>query len=846
MLRVTLRGVTGHVLRFVLTIVSVSLGVALVAGTFVLTDSINKTFDSIVEQGSKGLDVQVRGKEAGRTPANQGNQPVREQLPLTLADKLRSVPGVKRVAADIQGSAVLVGKDGTAVRNGGAPTLSFPFRPDDPSLHLVQGRAPTGPGEVVLESSTLKLSGLKVGDRTRAVIGGTPREVTIVGEASFDVGLAGATVVAVDEQTAIRVFAPDGTVPSFSVQATPGTSQAGLRDRVSTFLPSSAEAVTGQTVISESKKNIRDALGFINVFLLVFAFISVFVGAFIIYNTFTMLVAQRTRELALLRALGAQRRQVIGSVLGEAGIVGLLGGLVGIAVGLGLASLLKAFFGTFGLKIAGGLPVLPHTIIWSLVVGIGVTVAAATWPAIRASRIAPVAAMRDDVTATPRGLRLRGIVGGAAVVLGVLAIAAAVTPSEVGWGLFALGAVLTLVGLLIAAPVFARPVIRAVAAPFVLVSGAVGRLARENALRMPRRTATTASALLIGLALVATVSVAAQSTKASVSDLVDSQLTADYVLNGGQQPIPPTVATTVEKLPDVAAIATIGVVPVDVGGAIGAVNGIAADAQGLRENVIVTMTSGSLDALSSGQIAVSDAFAKDHKLAVGQTLTATIGTATGQKLTIGGIFARSQVLNDPAIIVPRALYLRSTPAAQQADFIIYVKAKPGADLAQLRTSLVDTVKPYVVVSVQDAAQFTSDQASQINTLLLLIYALLALAVIIAVLGIVNTLALSVFERTREIGLLRAVGLTRGQLSRTITIEAVATALFGAVLGTVLGLGIGVALQRGLRDQGLETLAIPWGTIIAVLVVAAVAGVIAAVLPAIRAVRLDVLRAIATE
>jgi len=454
--------------------------------------------------------------------------------------------------------------------------------------------------------------------------------------------------------------------------------------------------------------------------------------------------------------------------------------------------------------------------------------------------------MRDQVLATPRGLRRRGIVGGVALVLGILAVWAALASADVGWSLFGLGAALVVLGVLVAAPLAARPVVRVVTAPFVALSGTVGRIARENTLRMPRRTASTASALLIGLALVATVSVAAQSTKASVADLVDTQLKADYVLNGGQQPIPPTVSRTVSQLPQVASLAGIGIVPIDLGGSIGAVNGIAADATGLQDNVILTTNSGSIDALSAGQVLVSDGFAKDHGLRLGQILTGAIGTVPGAELRIGGIFGRSQVLNDPAIIVPRPLYERATPAAQQGDFLIYVKAKPGADVSRLRSTLVDTVKPYIVVSVQDGSEFTSDQASQINTLLLLIYALLALAVIIAVLGIVNTLALSVFERTREIGLLRAVGLTRGQLSRTITIEAVATALFGAVLGTLMGLGLGVALQRGLRSQGLETLAIPWGTIIAVLVVAAVAGVVAAVLPAIRAVRLDVLKAIATE
>lgn len=842
MLRITLKGVRGHILRFLLTVAAVTLGVSLLAGTYVFTDSINVTFDEIVDQGSKGVDVQVRGEEAGTL--NQQGETARVQLPLALADRLQALDGVAAVRPDFQGFAVLVGENGTAVRNGGAPTLSFALFPDDPALTVVKGRAPSGPGEVAVESSTLKLSGLDVGDRTQALIGNNPRDVTISAEVKFDAGLAGATVVALDPATAQQEFAPDGQIASFSVQAREGVDAGELRDRISGVLPAQAEAITGADVVEENKEAIRDQLGFINIFLRVFAFISLFVGLFIIYNTFSMLVAQRTRELALLRAVGASRGQVVRTVLGEAVVLGLAGSLLGIGVGVGMAAGLQALFGLFGLQISGGLPVLPRTVVYSFVAGVAVTLVSALLPALRAARIAPVAAMRDDVIVTARGLRNRGIVGGVLLAAGIALVATALG-DEVTWALFGLGSFLTVIGLLVAAPLAIRPVVRLVAAPLVLVTGTVGRLARENSLRVPRRTSITASALMIGLALMAALSVVAQSTKASVSDLVERQLTADFVLNGGFAPISPGVARTVAELPGVASVATIGAIPVQVSETDTRI-AVAADPEGIQQNVKLSVTSGAVTALSDGQVLISESTADDKGWKLGSTVTATIGTQKDQRLTVGGVYEDNQVLNNPALLLPRAVYEKSVPAAQQGDFLVYVKAASGSDSEALRQQLVDVVKPFIVVSVQDGDEFTASQADQVNQLLLILYALLFLSVIIAVLGIINTLALSVFERTREIGLLRAVGLSRGQLSRIITIEAVMTALFGAILGAALGLGLGVALQRGLADQGLEVLDIPWLQIVLVLVGAAIAGVVAAVLPAIRAVRLDVLKAIATE
>ncbi len=840
MLRVTVRGVFSHKLRFLLTAVAVMLGVALVAGTYVLTDSISKTFDDLIVQTSVGTDVQVRGVESESKDAN-GNT-LRTPLPISLQDQLKTVPGVEAVSPDLAGSAVLVGSKGTAVRNGGAPTLAFQWDPASKITHLIKGRGATAAGEVVVEEATLKKSGLAVGAHTQALIGNHPQPVTIVGEVSLDTSIAGATLVLVDDATALSEFAPDGKVQSFTLTADSGVSQGDLRKRVSAVLPGDAEAVTGKTVGEETKKQIDTILGFISIFLFVFAIISLFVGGFIIANTFSMLVAQRTRELALLRAIGASRGQVLRVVLGEAGLLGIFGSLLGLGVGILLAQGLKAVFGAAGLDIAGGLPVHTRTIVVSLLIGTVVTTLSSVLPAVRASRVAPIAALRDDVVAPAGGVFRRGLIGGVIALVGLVALVPGVTQDDVNWPLVGLGAALLTIGLLVAAPATTRPVIRIVASPFVLIAGTVGRLARENSLRNPRRTATTASALMIGLALMAAVSVIASSAKASVADLVDSQLTADYVLNGGGvAQIPVTAAEAVAKLPNVGSVASVRTVNTRIGDQ--GFSAVAGDPKGIADNVKLEVTAGSLSSLDSGQVLIARTVAKKQGWKVGTQLPTAVGALKAQSLTVGGIYEDTQVLGGQ-LIVPEKLYDQGVPAAVQGDFLVYVKAKPGANLAQLRDQLNAVVKPFLVVSVQDGDEFTSSQASSVNGLLTVIYALLALSVVIAVLGIINTLALSVFERTREIGLLRAIGMTRRKLRRMITIESVSTAVFGAVLGAVLGLVLGIAVQHGLRTQGLSVLSIPWMALIIVLIASALAGMVAAVLPAWRAARLDVLKAIA--
>jgi putative ABC transport system permease protein len=845
MLHVTLRGLQGHLVRLLLTAFAVMLGVSFVTGTFVLRDSIDNTLGGLVAQSAKGLDVSVRGAETrALSPVSVDGSRAHPGVSLDLVDTIAAVPGAARVVPNLQGTAILAGKDGIAVRNGGAPTLGFAFQKDDPSFTLVSGHGPTGPGEVAVETGTLERAQLHVGDHTRAVIGDRARPVTITGEVDFG-SLFGATAVLVDGATARSLFAQDGTVPSISVTAAPGISQKALRRAVAAALPKTAEAVTGATVQGETESSVQKGLGFFTTFLLVFAGIALFVGSFIIVNTFSMLVGQRARELALLRAVGATRAQVVRTVLGEAVVIGLVGSALGIGLGLLIAAGAKsAIKGFLGADIGTDLPVHATTIGLSVLVGVVVTVISAVLPARRASRLAPVAAMRGDAGVVAGGLGRRGLIGAGLLATGAVLLGIGVTRADVSWPHAALGAIAAVLGMLVAAPLATRPVVLLITWPFVAVRGVVGRLARENALRVPRRTATTASALMIGLALIAGLSVLASSVKASVTEGVANELTSDFVLNSGNTASVPTpVAVGARALPQVRSVATISVLDVRVGSF--RTTASAVSAADVAENFLVTMHSGQLSDLSRHAVLVDQTTAKDRGWELGDPLTGTVGTLTDERLLVGGIYEDSQAFGSH-LIVDRSTYVAALPANQRMDVRVFVRAVPGADLSALRGDLTDLVRPYLIVSVQDGTEFADAEGAAVDTLLKLLYVLLLFSVIVAVLGIINTLALSVFERTREIGLLRAIGLRRRQLSGMITIEAIATAFFGAILGTLLGLGLGIALQHGLVSQGLTTLAIPWTLILAMLVASGLVGVLAAALPALRAVRLNILQAVASS
>jgi len=657
-------------------------------------------------------------------------------------------------------------------------------------------------------------------------------------------------VVFLDPATAQAAFAPQGSVATISVLGDADLSERQLVDRIAPVVEAAsttdapAEAITGDEMRSQSIADILTVLGFITTFLLVFAGISLFVGAFIIANTFSMWVRQRTREFALLRAVGASPLQVFSSIVLQAAIVGVIGSVLGVLGGLALVVVLRSVLGGVGMQLTGQVPLDAFTVVVSVLVGTLVSVLAAALPARRAALVPPVEALRDEVSVPERSLRRRAVVGGALVLLGVGAVVLALLRpgADHAGALLGYGAGAVVIGVLAASPVLAHGFLRVLSAP---IAGwrPVGRLARGNVTRNPRRTANTAGALMIGMALVGAAAVIASTTQASTSAIVSQEATTDYILRGAAQgAVPAQAIADVRALPDVRAADTFATASVLVSQEAFGITGI--DPSAIGRSIRTEQVAGSFpDALAAGELAVQRTTMRDQGWSVGDSVD-VVGAGQTARLRIGA------VIDSPAFGVPfvvgQSVLDTLVPPDQQLVTTVFVTAADGADVAALRGQLTSAVQPYVVVSVLDSAQFVSDLAAQVDRVLVILYALLGLSVVIAVLGIVNTLALSVIERTREIGLLRAVGLGRLQLGATITVESVLTAVFGTAVGLAVGVALASTLPTVFADVGLRTLAIPWPSIAAMLVLAVVVGVLAAVWPAVRAARLPVLDAVSAD
>ena len=670
-------------------------------------------------------------------------------------------------------------------------------------------------------------------------------EAKVVGLVEFGSGgLNGATLTLLDLKFLQDSFYEGKDVfTAVSLDAAARRLPGAAADAAQKVLPQDVVASTGDALVKRNKATLDEILGFLNTFLLVFAAVSLVVGTFLIINTFSILVAQRSRELALLRALGASRRQVNVSVLVEALVVGLFGSTVGLGVGYLLARGLQLLFGAIGFDLSrASFPINLRTVLASYVVGVLVTVVAAYLPARRASTIPPVAALRDDVAMPEASLRRRVLVGFGLIVLGVVGMVTGFARNgNLGLTLIGVGMLAILVGVSLLSPWVGRPLTRLFELVYRRVFGTVGTLAAQNSLRNPRRTAATASALMIGLTLVSLMSILGQSATASTDAAVKRSLTSQFVVsNVVGTPFSTSVARQIRKVDGVRSVAAFRTAGGEVKGDrtfLGAV-----DAKSLGLAVALPVAQGSMLALRPGTIAVNEQSARRNGIKLGDVVPVKFQAAT-VKLKVIALFGQSGVLPTNYIVTPDAFVKGGlTPL----DSLLFVTKDDNADASAVRSQVDKIIKPLPTVTVKDPGELAAEARQQVNIFLYFIYALLGLAVVIAVLGIVNTLALSVIERTREVGLLRAVGLSRRQLRLMVRLEAVVVAVLGAVLGVAMGMVFGVMLQRAIADQGVDVLSIPWLQLVVFVALAAVAGVLAAVLPARRAARLDVLLAIGAE
>lgn len=832
MRKVSLRNLAAHKVRLALTVLSVVLGTAFVAGSFVFTDTLQRTFSSIFSDTAQGADVRVSAEDARSSG-----------VPVSAADVISSLPDVRAVAPYVSGQIVVLDSSGAAVQTGGAPTIGEAYLPPERRLDedavFIAGSAPTAPGDVVINEGGATRSGLGVGDTTQVLVPskGTV-DVTVTGIYDTAVESGGYIGIQFTEGQADELFSDGEHVQYYDIAGT-GVSQTELRDEIAAALPDS-KVQTADDVRDEAQAEIEQALSFVNYFLLAFGAIALLVGTFIIYNTFSMIVAQRVRELALLRAIGASRGQVSRSVVLEALVVGVIGSAIGFAGGIGLAYGLRALLNAFDLGLpSGALALEPRTVVVAFAVGIVVTVLSAYAPARRAAKVPPIAAMREEFASAGDSLRVRTWIG---VVIGAIGAAAVVIGAQSTGGAAAAtvgaGAVAVIVAVALAAPSLSRPVVGALGSVLTRPFGPIGRLARTNSVRNPRRTAATAFALMLGLMLVSVIGVLGSTAKASVDALVDNGIEADYIFSGPPSiGIPTGAAAAAREVNGVDRVAVLHPVSVDIDDEPAFGVALEGSPEGLFDSVVVA---GSPE-LQGDSIAVSSSASRDEGWALGSIVNMTSVDGQQVPVTVTSVYEDNPLVGQ--WMISNDVYQKVTPSIVRSDIVVLVGAAPGTDLNVLRTDLEAATKPFVVVQVQDRDEFKGSQGQQIDTLLAVLYGLLALAVVISVLGIVNTLALSVVERRREIGMLRAVGMQRPQVRRTIYLESLLIALFGAIVGLGLGVAFGWGFVRTLRDEGLGLLTVPWGQIVAMLFGSAVVGVLAALWPAVRAARTRPLEAI---
>lgn len=859
MTRVSMRNLRSHKLRFFLTILSVVLGTAFIAGSFMFTNSLSRAFDSIVDSTYKNVDA-VASSQKG------GGQSLDQEFRQRLVDD----PHVSNVNISSNVQVVVGDKDNNTINTGGAPSVVGPYYSDDQQvsqgMEMVEGHAPHGPGEVIVNQTAADKNNIAVGDSLSLIDPTKPHQVTVVGIYSEDFEVGGYFGALMEEPAFLDEFRSGGVVDELMLESAQDESQQQFVDYLKGAYPG-VEFKTGDQMVNEQTEQINTALSFVNYFLLAFGLIALLVGTFIIANTFSMIVAQRMREFALLRALGTSQRQLTASVVLEAAVIGLIGSLLGVAVGYGLVKLIYIALDSMGMGIPeSGLALTAMGVIVPLILGVLVTVLSAWAPARRAGQVRPVEAMRMGDVSSSSSLKLRTVLGSVVLLAGIAAVVAG------GWilsdastgpraGIIGLGAVLMILGTFMVSPALAIPVVPLVGRTIGLPFGAVGKLASTNSKRNPRRTATTAFALTLGVALVAAIGMFGATMKNSVTELTDSSIQAQYIVAGpasagpGQFPVPRGAVQAIEDVNDVQDAVTFGVSGFTVDGESAAPGQPISFVMDGDPTAVtdIERVDGDVTFAEPGFLA-SESMAKKKGWTVGQDVPVGIGptsTAGLAHVKLRGTYEDNKLLGD-IVLSDSALtqvkkdvpQFASNGAAATTIQLIAVNGKPGVDEDQLRQELESAVDKFVIASVQTKTEYAGSQAVMVDQMLNILYGLLALAVVVAILGIINTLALNVVERKQEVGMLRAVGTKRMQIRTMITLEAVQISLYGALMGIVIGVFLGWAFIQAMQDQGLTGAVVPGDQLALMVIGSAVVGVVAALWPAHKAATTPPLDAIA--
>lgn len=859
MLALAVRGLAARKLRTALTALAILLGVAMVAGTFMLKGSVDKAFDDIFAEANAGIDVTVQPRSAFDSGFDLPESGA--ALPQSLVAKVEGVDGVEKAAGAINDSTSIAILDENGDRigpsGGGPPQIAASVEPEPFNpFTWVEGSAPTSSDEVGIDSITADEENWHVGQRITISGARGSRTYTLAGIGRFGSGvpLGGASFALFTLPEAQAVTGKRGELDNIDVEAADGVTPDELAGRINAVLPGDAQAKTGAEDAAQQSADIKDGFSFLTTFLLVFAGISVFVGAFLIFNTFSITVAQRTREFGMLRTLGASSRQVLATVILEALLLGIIASLIGIAAGLGFVALVTGAFKAMGFELPqSGIVLTPAAVITPLIVGVVATLGSAVVPALRATRVTPLEALRDDAQASERPRRRRVWVARILALLGVLAIAAGLfATSSFGSALLllGLGLILLFIGVAMLAATLVRPLASFVGRPIERLRGVTGRLARENTLRNPGRTATTSAALMIGVALIVFAAVFAASATKSVGDALDETFAGDLVVanTDGFSPIPSDISRRVAAVDGVQTVSPISGAPGEIELATpqkSLITGL--DPATLPVVAKLDWVDGddaTLRGLSGDQAIVESKWAEDHGVAVGDTVS--VENATGQRVDVeiaGSIRDRVQLLVT-SLALPLDELRRQFDARQ--DFAILIGYAPGADPAATRARIDALLEHrFPQAEARDQQELKQQQEDGINQLLALIYVLLALSIVLSLFGVVNTLVLTIYERTREIGMLRAIGASRSQIRRMIRYESLITAMIGALIGAAIGLVVAIAAVEALKDDGL-VLGVPVGGIIVVLIVAGIAGIVAGIWPARRASRIEVIEALQYE